>query len=114
MSQTKQFRKRENQETYQRSNGTYGVRSINTEPSMTQQQFKQDCDVNYIMDKFLKTGTITHVKAQPGKYLDLVEMPDYNESHLTIARANSAFAELDARVRQEFDNDPAKFIAYRS
>lgn len=108
----KQFRKRGNQEQYVRPNGSVGVRTLNTEPSMTQQQFIQDCDVNHIMDKFLKTGTITHMRREPGYYLDLVDMPDYQQSLQTVINAQNSFMELDAKVRLKFENDPQKFIDF--
>lgn len=105
------MKQRVNQEYEIRPNGTLRVKSVNPDAPMTQQQFKQDCDVNYIMEKFLKTGVITHTR-NPGQYLDLVDMPDYNEAALTVARANSAFEELDAHVRLRFNNDPAQFIEF--
>lgn len=112
MSLTDKYRKRGNQEIYERANGTIGVRTVNDEPSMTQQQFAQDCDVNYIMEKFLKTGTITHLRREPGHYLDLTTLPDYQESLQTVINAQNAFMELDADIRLKFDNDPGKFIEY--
>lgn len=95
-----------------RPNGTIGVRTVNNEPSMTQQQFKQDCDVNYIMDKFRKTGTITHLRKEPGAYLDLLDMPDYQQSLQTVINAQNSFMELDAETRLRFDNDPGKFLEW--
>lgn len=109
----KQFRARSpHQQHYTRANGTVGVRTVNNEPSMTQQQFKDDCDVNVIMDKFLKTGTITHLRREPGAYLNLLEMPDYQQSLQTVINAQNSFMELDADVRLKFDNDPGKFLEW--
>lgn len=109
----KQFRTRSpHQEHYVRPNGTVGVRTVNNEPSMTQQQFKDDCDVNVIMEKFLKTGTITHLRREPGAYLNLLEMPDYQESLQTVINAQNSFMELDADVRLRFENDPGKFLEW--
>ena len=43
-----------------RKNGSIRVYTVNNEPSMTDQQFKDDCDVNSIVNKFTKTGHLTH------------------------------------------------------
>lgn len=94
-----------------RENGTNRVQSINNDPDMCQQQFKQDCDVNHIMEKYLKTGVISHIRG-PGHYLDLVDLPDYQESLHTVIKAQDKFMELPADVRLQFDNDPHKFIEF--
>ena len=38
---------------------------------MTDQQFKDDCDVNFIVDKFTKTGHLTHLAKFQGMYADV-------------------------------------------
>ena len=35
-----------------RKNGSIRVYTVNNEPSMTDQQVKDDCDVNFIVNKF--------------------------------------------------------------
>lgn len=94
-----------------RPDGSIRVVTVNEDPDMCQQQFKEDCDVNLIMEKFLKTGQITHTRP-PGYYMDLVDLPDYQESLNAVIEAGNRFMELPAKIRLKFDNDPGKFIAY--
>ena len=51
-----------------RKNGSIRVYTVNNEPSMTDQQFKDDCDVNFIVNKFTKTGHLTHLAKFQGMY----------------------------------------------
>ena len=38
---------------------------------MTDQQFKDDCDVNFIVNKFTKTGHLTHLAKFQGMYAEV-------------------------------------------
>lgn len=98
-----------------RANGTKRVRTINNLPSRTQQQFKEQCDVNNIMAKYKKTGTITHVRnAANGVYMDLTEIPDLLTARLQLQEAETAFLQMPASLRHKFNNDPAELISYLS
>lgn len=81
--------------------------------SMAQQQFKAQCDVNKIMAKFKKTGSVTHLRNRAeGVYADLVDAPDYRQAMDTVVKANEAFAALPAATRQRFGNDPHAMISF--
>lgn len=99
---------------YKRENGTYGVRTVHVGESLTQQQFKDDQDVNIIMAKFAKTKDPRVLKLRDaGVYIDLVDAPDYQESMQAIINAQNAFAAIPAEVRLEkFNNDPSKMIKF--
>jgi len=87
---------------------------MSTEPSLTQQQFTEQADPNFIMDRVRRGQDISVAlsKVQP-QYGDFTNMPtSYHEALNTITAANSAFNQLDARLRARFENDPGKFLEF--
>lgn len=84
--------------------------TVNNEPTMTQQSDKDDCDINIIMKKY-GHGAFPQVTAQP-MYGDFSQGLDYTEARQAILRADEAFHEIPAEIRQHFDNDAAKFIDF--
>lgn len=76
--------------------------------SLTQQQFAFECDINNIV----KLQIPPRVNTKPPLF-DTVFSPDIYESALnTIADAQSKFEELPSDLRQKFDNDPKKLLAF--
>jgi len=99
----------------ERPNGNIRVQSVNTIPSRTQPQFKAECDINNIMKKYKVTGSITHLNnKQRGTYLDLTNLPDYQQSLNDVIQANEAFSALPSHVRKQFENDPIQLINFLS
>lgn len=78
---------------------------------MTEQSHKKECDINYIMRKFQKTGIIDHVREHEGEYMDIPAV-DFRQAQETILTATQMFADLPSQARKKFDNDPAKFLEY--
>ena len=98
-----------------RANGTKRVVTINAHDSRAQQQFKKDCDVNLIIAKFKKTGTVTHVRnAAAGVYADMTDAPSYQEALQTVINAERAFEEVPAKIRERFNHDPALMMEFLS
>lgn len=100
---------------------TYGNELVNPvtgeityPPSMTKQEFKKQCDINNIIKEFTLTGQIQHINAAAaqGAYLDLPDSVDYQDHLHAIMRAEDAFASLPAQIRDRFQGDPAKFLAF--
>ena len=79
---------------------------------MAQQQFKDECDINNIMSKYQKTGLITHVAKHQGDYHDFTVMPDFKTAIDTIHEAEAMFMEIPANIREQFENDPGKFVEF--
>lgn len=85
------------------------------EPSQTHQSFKDECDINNVMAKFEKTGTVEHIRENAGVYADLTEMPqDYHEALEQVRESQKAFDALPAKVRAYFNNDPGEFLDFAS
>lgn len=96
----------------QMPDGRIKVVTVNTEPSKTQQQFKDDVDINKIMAKHRKTGMITHLNYREGVYGDFSEVKDYQQSLETVMKAEDSFASLPSQIRNKFENNPQKLIEF--
>lgn len=79
--------------------------------SLTKQSFKDDCDINHIIDKYQSTGILEHTRKSIPQYLD-VEPVDYLSAMNTVISAQNLFKSLPASLRKDCDNDPAKFLKY--
>lgn len=101
----------------------YGVQAeerlpgtVNEEPSRTQQHFKDECDVNYIMRKYQATGVLVDPSLQKRKpsYADLTTIPDYVEAQQAMIKAGEMFNALPSKIRKEFHNDAYRFVDFCS
>lgn len=83
-------------------------------PSMTKQEFKDQCNINKIIKEFTITGQISHIsaKAAQGAFLDLPADLDYQTSLNVMIRAEEAFMALPAAIRDRFGHDPAQFLGF--
>ena len=79
--------------------------------SRTKQQFKDECDINNIMAKYMKTGTIEFRNKYEPRYGD-VTGEDFQIAMNIVADARAMFLDLPSHVRERFDNDPAQFLDF--
>lgn len=98
--------------TVDKKTGRVRVQTMNLEPSMTQQQFEAECDINNIMKKYATTGQFTHLTSKQGRYGDFSQITDYQEMLETIRYADEAFSSLPAEVRLRFKNNPAELLEF--
>ncbi len=77
----------------------------------TKQCFKNECDIQKIMARAEKAGTISHLEKYQGVYADYSEV-DFFSMTQTLTRGREVFDELPAEIRQEFGQSPAKFFAF--
>lgn len=77
--------------------------------SKTQQHFKDESDINRIVNKYAETGIITHIRQQPQQY-GYATSQSFTEAMQIVAEAKSNFAELPSSVRTHFNNDPAQYL----
>lgn len=80
-------------------------------PSRTKQYMKEQCDINFIVKQFQRTGLVNHVAKRQGDYGDFASM-DLHEAMNQVLAAQDAFLEVPAHIRKEFRNDPAEFFAF--
>jgi len=81
------------------------------DPGFTQQQFKEECDINVIVEKFMKTGEMPDNVRVPIEG-DFTDVTDYQSALNAVIAADDAFMELPPDVRAEFDNNPQKLMDF--
>lgn len=81
------------------------------DPSLAQQNFKDDCDINVLMERFKVTGVMPAGVRVP-TYGDFTGVSDYRSAVEAVMRASDQFMSLPANVRSRFDNDPQKFLEF--
>lgn len=89
----------------------------NQEDSKTLQQFKQECDINYLIARYAKTGFFYDPLAQAGQkrmpqFGDFSNMGDFAEQQNRILAVYDAFAALPAATREKFGHNPATFVEF--
>lgn len=83
-----------------------------TEPSMTEQHFKDECDINNIVATYQATGVLPSGNREP-LFGDFADFPqDLQSSQAYFDDAHERFMQLPAQLRKEFDNDPVKLLAF--
>jgi len=81
------------------------------DPSRTRQSFKDECNINIIMSRYMKTGVLDFVNKHQGQYGDITGL-EYQTAMQQIASAQSLFQELPSNIRSRFDNDPREFLEF--
>jgi len=82
------------------------------EEILVKQSFKDEVDINNILDKYSRTGVLPETRSAIGQYLDLTNLPDYQTALNTVIQADEMFDELPAQVRDRFKNDPINLIEF--
>lgn len=80
--------------------------------SRTQQQFKDDTDVNKIMARFKKTGQVQHLVGRTGVYGDFSQYGDFQSCLDKVNNAVASFQQLPSDVRNRFGNDPQQLVEF--
>lgn len=79
------------------------------QPSMTDRSFKDECDINKIVEICMRTGFPDPPDTL--QYADFSNMPgSLQEAFDMIDDAGDKFAALPSDVRKAFDNDPLQFL----
>lgn len=78
---------------------------------LTQQQFKDECDINTIVRRFNIGGELPQGVRMPS-FGDFTGVSNYHEAANAIAEAHEAFDAMPAEVRERFGNDPGAFVAF--
>lgn len=84
---------------------------VTSEPSKTRQSFKDECDINNILARYVKTGICDHVARRGPEYND-IDPIDFETAMQIIADATTMFNELPSPTRLAFNNDPREFLTY--
>ncbi len=77
----------------------------------TKQSFKDETDINKILQRAQKTGTISHLNKFEGAYGDFSDF-DFFESQIMLTKGREIFDALPSEIRNEFGQSQARFFAY--
>lgn len=81
------------------------------EPSLTQQQFAEDADINVMMTRFGVTGQMPSSLRMP-TFGDFTGVGDYRAAMDMVVRAQNEFMTLPPDMRARFGNDPHQLISF--
>jgi len=79
--------------------------------SLTQQQFKEESDINTIVSRFMKSGVLPTPVNMP-QYVDYEGVFDFQSAMNVIRQADENFMRMDAKVRARFNNNPQEFLEF--
>ena len=89
------------------------VRTVNNEPSLTEQHHAKDADINEIMRRFGVTdGAIPPAAPDPRYYGDFSDVPDFRQALDNTREALARFEALPAAIRNRFSNDPVELYRF--
>ncbi len=103
-------------EFYTRYNAPKSPVSDSSKPSLTQQEFKESCDINNILAKFsvqaqaLGVDPSQLMPQDQGTYGDFSNLDDFQTAQNKIAFLNDQFSNLPSDVRRKFGDDLNTFI----
>lgn len=87
--------------------------TINLEDSLTVQSFKDDTDINVLMDRMgVKDGSLLPIAPDPRYFGDFTVEVDLRQALEQVRIAQQRFMLLPARVRSMFSNNPAELLEF--
>lgn len=98
---------------YDRDEASLKTGLICNDEDLTQQQFKDETDINVLLRRFAVTGEMPEGVRMP-TYEDFSDVDDFHTAANAIAVAREAFDAMPAEVRYRFRNDPGEFVAFCS
>lgn len=79
--------------------------------SLTEQEHLEETDINYIAEKFMRTGMAPQVVNMP-TYGEFEGVFDFQSAMNLINQAKQEFMSLPAKLRSRFANDPQQLITF--
>lgn len=79
--------------------------------TLTQQQFKDECDINEIVRRFGLTGELPQDLRVPVSG-DFTGITDFQSAMQAVRQAQEAFMELPGELRLRFANDPQRLLEF--
>lgn len=80
--------------------------------SRTKQNFKDLCDINLVVKRWLKSGQMPQADMSGLQYGDFTGDSDFMSLSNKLIRAEQSFMSLPAQTRKRFDNDPAQLLSF--
>lgn len=79
--------------------------------SRTKQAFKDQCDINKILKKAQRAGSLSHLVKHGAHYGDFSDVPDLLTANARIQAGQSIYDELPSELKREFP-DMYSFFEY--
>lgn len=79
---------------------------------MTKQSYKDQTDINKILEKSQVTGTVGWVRREQAQFGDFTDMPDLLEAKQRLDTAHDIFNGAPSEIRREFNQSPEQFFKY--
>lgn len=80
------------------------------EPTLAQQHFKDETDINFILKNFgIDALAVNPLEPRYGDFSDVM---DYHSALNAVIAAEDQFMGLPANIRARFENDPSKLIEF--
>lgn len=83
---------------------------LNEEPTLTQQQFQEEVEINNIMHRAMGTGEMP--ETLPTFYGDFSDVKDFRQVAETFIKTQNEFNSLPAKIRDRFANDPGRLLEF--
>lgn len=98
---------------FYKTNGQEHPPFVTEGPSLTRQEFAEECDINSIMARYDGYLSDPMRSIREPTYYDFTDLPQtLLESMEVLRQGEEAFFRLPALVRREFDNNPAAFVDF--
>lgn len=81
------------------------------DPSMAQQQFLEESDINNIVERFGLNGQLPENPRMP-QYGDFTQVGDFQSAMNAVIQAQSEFMQLPGKLRARFDHDPQQLLEF--
>lgn len=78
---------------------------------ITKQEFRDEVNINNIMDKARRGHAPTFTDRIP-QYADVTGVPSFQEANRMIKDAERLFLALPLKLRQRFNNDPGEYLDF--
>lgn len=77
----------------------------------THDAFKDQCDINKILEKAQQTGAVSHLSKYKETYGDYSDYDFFTHERM-LREGNAIFSDLPSEMRKEFNNNPQEFFDF--
>ncbi len=88
-----------------------GTKNPTYKDGRTKQTFRDETDINAILKRAQKTGTVSHLNKYEARYGDFANF-DFFEAQLQLTAGREIFDALPSEIRNEFNQSQAEFFEY--
>jgi len=82
------------------------------EEKRTRECSRGECDINNIMNKYIKTGVLAAKIRENPQYGDFSTVVDFQHALDIVRKAEEQFECLPAKIKNRFRNRPEEFLEY--